>query len=263
LRDGLIAAGHRSKSERFADDDLSVSFFGRLFLPAGALGDMPPYTPYDLASDLEIELLTDLYNGALEQEPTLGPPAGALGPARVAVQMMVERLLRSQTFAGLVPERAFIGNLKQVVLFINNSTVKNEVLTRVHDRVTDDTRVLIGHSLGSVVAYEYLCKYQPKNIELLITFGSPLGIRNVIFDRLTPPPGSGGGIWPGEVTRWVNIADPNDVVALRKDLSPLFPPPEGRRPIEDRLVDIGGLLHHGIDGYLNTEASGAALANVL
>ena len=36
----------------------------------------------------------------------------------------------------------------------------------------------------------------------------------------------------------VNIADPNDVVALRKDLSPLFPPPEGRWPIEDRLVDI-------------------------
>ena len=89
--------------------------------------------------------------------------------------MMVERLLRSQTFAGLVLERAFIGNPKQVVLFINNSTVKTRYSPEYTIASPDDTRVLIGHSLGSVVAYEYLCKYQPKNIELLITFGSPLG----------------------------------------------------------------------------------------
>ena len=63
----------------------------------------------------------------------------------------------------------------------------------------------------------------PQGVQLLLTLGSPLGIRNVVFDRVTPTPGPAGGVWPGAVSRWVNVADPNDVVALRKDLQPLFP----------------------------------------
>jgi hypothetical protein len=51
LRDGLIAAGHRSESERFRDEDLVVSFFGDLFRPKGAMGGMPPYTSDDLTSE--------------------------------------------------------------------------------------------------------------------------------------------------------------------------------------------------------------------
>jgi hypothetical protein len=212
---------------------------------------------------MEIDLLTDLYNAAVEEEPALGPPAGALGPARVGVQVMIERLLRSRTFSGLIPERAFVGNLKQVLLFLTDTTVKNRVLDRLHDDVGDDARALVAHSLGSVVAYEYLCEYKPKHVELLMTVGSPLGIRNLVFDRLTPLPSPDGGEWPGEVTKWVNIADRNDVVALRKDLNPLFPPPGGTQPIEDRLVDVGGFTHHKIRPYLNAEESGAALAQVL
>ena len=85
--------------------------------------------------------------------------------------------------------------------------------------------MLIGHSLGSVVAYEYVCRYRPPSVELLVTLGSPLGIPKLVFDRLTPVPADGAGAWPGPVAGWVNVADPDDIVALRKQLAGLFPGP--------------------------------------
>ena len=122
--------------------------------------------------------------------------------------------------------------------------------------------MIIGHSLGSVVAYEYLARYAPPQVELLVTVGSPLGMPRMVFDRLTPSPVNGAGAWPGKVSRWANIADKNDVVALVKQLAPLFPPPDGVREVEDHLVD-NGKEPHGIEPPLTSRAAGQALAGVL
>lgn len=99
-------------------------------------------------------------------------------------------------------------------------------------------------------------------MELFVTLGSPLGIPNLIFERLTPTPTGGLGAWPGRVTRWVNVADPDDVVALRKRLAPLFSAPDGGAAVDDRLVDNGN-EPHAINRYLNAAATGAALGTVL
>ncbi len=259
LKDGLIAAERRDLSDTVRDDDLRVSFFGSLFRPHGAMGaEFPPFNAADLTSDQEVALLSELYDQAVAQQPELGPPTGALGPIRVGVQVMAQRLLRSRTFAQLA-ERAFVGNLKQVTQFLEAPQIKEKVLARVNEEIDDSTRILIGHSLGSIVAYEYLCRYQPPGIELLVTLGSPLGIPNVIFNRLTPNPSQLGGAWPGAVTRWVNVADPDDVVALRKQLAELFPPPPGIDRIVDELVDNGD-KPHAIGPYLNAAETGVALA---
>jgi hypothetical protein len=263
LKDGLIVAGHRDAADAVGDEDVRVSFFGNLFRPPGAMGaEFPPSTAADLTSDVEVELLTELYDEAVAQEPALGPPPGALGSVRVGVQVMAERLLRSRTFARLISERALVGNLRQVTQFLDVPQTKDNVLVRVHEEIDDSTRILIGHSLGSVVAYEYLCRYQPPGIEVLVTLGSPLGIPNVIFNRLSPTPGEAGGEWPAAVRRWVNVADPDDVVALRKQLAELFPPPLGVDPVADELVNNGD-KPHAIRPYLNAEPTGAALATVL
>jgi hypothetical protein len=89
-------------------------------------------------------------------------------------------------------QRAFIGNLKQVTAFLTDPAIKQNVLARVREQISEDTRVVIGHSLGSVVVYEYLCHDRPPSVELLVTLGSPLGIPNVVFDKLTPTPAGGG-----------------------------------------------------------------------
>jgi hypothetical protein len=262
LRGGLEVAGFRATADGLAETDVRVAFFGDLFRPQGAMaGGEPPYTPADVKSGPERDLLENWYAAAVQQDPSLGPPEGALGGGRVAAQAMLHRLLRSRTFAG-VAQRGFIGNLKQVTAFLATSDAKERALQRVVDEVTPDTRVIVGHSLGSVVVYEFIARFAPPQVELLVTLGSPLGIPNLVFERLTPAPVGGVGAWPGRVAGWVNVADADDVVALRKKLAPLFPPSDGGAGVEDYLVDNGN-EPHAISRYLNAEPTGTALGRVL
>jgi hypothetical protein len=112
------------------------------------------------------------------------------------------------------------------------------------------------------VAYEALCANPQWPVRALVTLGSPLGIPNLVFERLTPTPTGGVGAWPGGVAGWANLADPDDVVALRKQLAPLFPAPDGGSGVEDHLVNNGDEPHK-FSHYLNAEPTGAALGRVL
>jgi hypothetical protein len=106
-------------------------------------------------------------------------------------------------------------------------------------------------------------------VHTLITLGSPLGIPNLIFDKLaplperSPQPGAAPGHWPGSVTTWVNVADEGDVVALVKDLRPLFG--TGVQPphrFAGWLVDNGPHAHD-VAPYLTATETGIALAEAL
>ncbi len=233
MRDGLVAAGDRRVAEALAPTDVRVAFFGDLFRPPGTMAvQEPPYSAADIQPGAERDLLTAFYEAAVDQDPSLGVPEGAMGPGRRPSRLMLARLARSTTFAR-VAERAFIGNLKQVTAFLTDPTVKQNVLARVRELVSTDTRVVIGHSLGSVVAYEYLCHDRPNSVELLVTLGSPLGIPNVVFDKLTPRPASGAGAWPGAVAAWVNVADPTTSWRCARTSPRCSPGPRragGRRP---------------------------------
>ncbi|NUK32248.1 hypothetical protein HRW12_00350 [Streptomyces lunaelactis] len=262
VRDGLSAAGRQPAAEALSRSDLNVAFFADLFRPPGAMAAQDPhYSAKDVQPGLERDLLAELYRVALEKDPSLAPPKGAMGPGIAVVQIMLRQLLRSRWFPA-VAERAFIGDLKQVTLFLTNKATKASVLERLHAKVADDTRVLIGHSLGSVVIYEYLYRFRPASVELCLTLGSPLGIPRLVFDRLTPAPHDGKGEWPGTVPGWVNVADPDDIVALRKDLAILFPGPPPDGSVDDRLVDNGD-SPHAINRYLNARETGSALGDVL
>lgn len=262
VRDGLVAAGHGPTADALAPTGIRVAFFGNLFRPPGTMAAQePPFSAGDVKPGLERDLLTTFFQAAVAQDPSLGMPEGAMGPGRAAVQIMLDRLVRSATFAQIAP-RAFIGSLKQVTAFLIDPTVKQYVLARVREQISPDTRVIIGHSLGSVIAYEYLCHDRPISVELLVTLGSPLGIPNVVFDKLSPAPAGGAGAWPGTLAAWVNVADADDIVALRKDLAPLFPGITPGQSVTDRLVDNGG-KPHAIDRYLNTRQTGSALGDVL
>ncbi|QXJ23831.1 serine peptidase [Actinomadura graeca] len=96
---------------------------------------------------------------------------------------------------------------------------------RCRERVADAVRThrprgLVTHSLGSVVAYEALCSAPDLRVDLLVTLGSPLAMRNVVFDRLEPPP-AGKGIRPPGVGEWWNLSDKGDPVAAPRRALPL------------------------------------------
>lgn len=79
--------------------------------------------------------------------------------------------------------------------------------------------VVIGHSQGSMIAYDALIglKTEP-DIHLFLTIGSPLGLTEV-QDQLKKLTGQAAGLRvPKNVRRWVNVADPLDPVCADKGL---------------------------------------------
>lgn len=113
--------------------------------------------------------------------------------------------------------------------------------------------VIIAHSLGTVVTYETLWANPHLHVPLLITAGSPLAMPGAIFDRLQPPPQpqahQGHGTKPPNTDRWINIADPGDLVAIPRPLNHRF---HGLHPADDHTASIGTLALHSFTRYLKT-----------
>ncbi|MFF5205961.1 hypothetical protein [Streptosporangium sp. NPDC000396] len=110
-------------------------------------------------------------------------------------------------------------------------------------------KVVIAHSLGSVVTYETLWANPDLEVDLLITLGSPLGMRNVIFERLSPAPVNGRGARPRQVRRWVNIADKDDIAAIPPGLRACFTGVD-----QEALVNLDWLDFHTVEKYLGCGA---------
>lgn len=104
--------------------------------------------------------------------------------------------------------------------------------------------VVVAHSLGSVITFEALHAYPETQVDLLVTVGSPLGLPVAIFDALEPEPKNGNGARPPGVKRWINLADPGDIVAVPLRLGDRFPV-----DLHDTCV-IGKVDFHTLGAYL-------------
>ena len=260
LCDGLALAGCADVP---TIDQCFCPFYGALFRPVGHLsvGSVTDETDVEDASETELALLTAVWHSATLVDPAV-PQSIGHGSSLARYPRVVERLLnalaQSSYLADYLPLRLF-GDLKQVDLYINDRDIHERILTRITDHIDSDTVLVIGHSLGSVVAYEAVCR-KPESVTALITIGSPLGIRNVVFDKLTPTPnllGSGLGKWPGRVKQWANIVARGDIVAAQKELAPLF----GSK-VNDEIIDSGWDAHSSTR-YLNSVEAGRAVALAL
>lgn len=213
LRVGMTDAAHPVPDAR----DIAVVYYGSCFRSRGTkggvddeLGDIPPLRIGDVRDPLELELLEAFASG------TEAPLPGGKGLG----QMALRRLEQSEGL-GKPAGRVVIWMVRQVRRYLDpDDTVRTCAQRRFERVVTPDTKVVIGHSLGSVVAYEALRAHPEWNVHTFISLGSPLGVR-AIRDRLLPtPPKDGEGFPP--VTRWVNVAAKDDPIALVKQLAPVF-----------------------------------------
>jgi hypothetical protein len=253
LKDGLARVSRRLAS----DDDFACAFYGNLFRPAGKAAVDPPLDASDVDEDWERELLELWWREATRIDPAVrGPGARTKLSTPNMVQRALDPLTQSRFFAGIA-ERVLISDLRQVRRYLNEPKVRRAARASIERAIGSDTTVIIAHSLGSVVAYEALCTHPAWPVHTFVTIGSPLGISNLIFEKLQPSPKRGVGAWPQGIARWFNIADKGDVVALVKQLGSRFGP-----RIADHLIDNGAKAHDAAR-YLTSEELGYAVSTGL
>ncbi|WP_146207034.1 hypothetical protein [Streptomyces tirandamycinicus] len=195
---------------RLADCGLetAVAYFADLLRPAGKQG---------AADDLD-----DLDGFALELArewfEALKPPQEiAAGPGTWPIRQAVSWLAQSRSL-GKVPTERFVARFfKEVATYLEEPTGAARVSARA--RVAQAwaqhrPQIIIAHSLGSVVTYEALWERTEINVDLLITIGSPLALPHAVFPRLQPGPEVRTPGRPPGVRKWVNLADPGDIVAI-------------------------------------------------
>lgn len=277
LAGGVRIADHRELADRLWRDarpgelETRMAYYGDLFRKPGAQGaggDEP--ADAEMADELALAWLRAAAERGSPHDRVVAvqalaqieahPDARAQG-GRALLRPAIKGLTRLRWFAplGIAAAGRFVMQaLGQVTTYLSDDAVRAEATGRVAKLIGPETRLVIGHSLGSVVAYEALLGVdQPV---AFITLGSPLGLRRVIYDRLRPPPPR----VPPSVRSWTNIADVDDLVAVDLKLRPLFPavPGQVRIEVEDLETDNGS-SPHAADRYLVKKATGEAVSRAI
>jgi pimeloyl-ACP methyl ester carboxylesterase len=220
LRDGLWHHG-----VTIDDEDVAVCFYGDLFRRDPDAADA--------------EAFEKSRAGVAEMLSKLAEGAGLDAISQAASDAAFDRTVDMVTTMATVPD------------------LRDQVWARIDAMVTDETRVVVGHSLGSVVSYNALRRNPQWRVHTFVTIGSPLG-QPMVLAQMDPPVADGETApWPGSVQRWVNIAAVGDRAASVSRLADVF----GDR-VEDVRVDNGHRAHDP-EPYLNASPTGAAVAAAL
>ncbi|MGH8904505.1 MAG: alpha/beta fold hydrolase [Egibacteraceae bacterium] len=149
--------------------------------------------------------------------------------------------------------------LTQVTRYLTDKQVRDYALAQVAKLIDPETKVLLGHSLGSVVAYEAAHQLN-RPLPLLVTLGSPLGLRTIVYERLQPQPPS----FPPAVFRWVNLSGRDDFIAAAPDLTALFAPTRpAHAHLEGGWIVDTGTKPHDAAFYLTKQETGRPIGQTL
>jgi hypothetical protein len=152
-------------------------------------------------------------------------------------------------------------HLADVAYYIGQDDMREVVLNVIRDKIRENTAagddlIIIGHSLGSVVAYDLLAATDDDtlsklNVKLLVTAGCPLGLEVVksrVLGKVPGQPPRVPSILPAEPGAWVNAYDVLDVVALIHPLKPEFEPAKDGQLVDQQTHNPSG--PHAIVDYL-------------
>lgn len=254
------------------DISTRMAFYGNQFLAKGAQG-----TAVGDLDDEQLELMEQLaeewlataaeFAGDQRDRATaqrlsaVPPPEAKPQGAKAALRPALNALVRLRWFAPFgvgLAEKFVVRALSQVTRYFTDPAVREYAQQQVLAHIGPETKLVIAHSLGSVVAYEALHRVDQE--VTLLTMGSPLGLRTVIYDRLQPKPST----VPKSVAGWHNLVDRDDLVAAHLDLVPYFPPfpGVGVAPITEEPLDNGASPHDSTN-YLTKAITGGIVAKAL
>jgi hypothetical protein len=233
------------------DIDLRVAYYAPHLRVEVAQGDIDPD-----------QLDPDIQRMILEWVDQLDPPTEvAMGrgtqPIRQALEWVADRFGLDHRLVQLFVTVFF----REVATYFHhaNSVARSRARDTVTETITiHQPRIVIAHSLGSVVAYEALWAHPDLSVDLLLTLGSPLAMPDVVFPHLDPAIRDGWGQRPPSVTNWINLADPGDLIAIPRQLASRF------RGIN---ADLESSIHvfdfHRVINYLASPTTAAAIAPYL
>jgi pimeloyl-ACP methyl ester carboxylesterase len=133
--------------------------------------------------------------------------------------------------------------LIETYLYLANPDFMQQVHQRIGRQLYGQRPcVLIAHSLGSVIAYNYLIHHPELNIQRFITLGSPLAFR-MIQTHLPQPM-----LRPTAISGdWINFYSHDDFLTA----FPLSEPPFNFSPaIINHEIQTSPQHPHNIDGYI-------------
>jgi len=170
------------------------------------------------------------------------PEAAERGPLNWAWVLAMLRAIDTVPGCGAASLRLFTNDVYQ---YVTMAGIMSTIDTGIVGAFTPDcSAVVVGHSLGTVVAYSILRRGHTYGwtVPLFVTLGCPLAVS--VIRRHFAPIGH-----PGCVRRWFNAMDPNDTVALHPLDSSHFgvqPPVENKDDVINESEN-----HHSIRGYLS------------
>jgi hypothetical protein len=199
----------------------------------------------DLTGEFRWNGAADVVQAALNDQ--LGGQRGLFSNlASDAFTLALRRGLRRRIMPGL---SLFMGDV--MAWFANRSAILNRVDQAVQTADNDGPLVLLGHSLGGVIAFEY-CMQADRDIELLATVGSQVGFfgelgvlpaaMRAASSKLEAPP---------RVGTWRNLYDPDDALAFIAE--PIF------SDVQDIELDTGAPFPAAHSEYWNLPSTYAKL----
>lgn len=146
--------------------------------------------------------------------------------------------------------------IDMVTMMARKPDIRRDSRKRLLDVISTQTRVIVAHSMGTVISHQTLALNPDIEIDMLVTLGSPLG-SDYVFPSLQGERAGDLGPWPGSTRRWVNVAAHGDQAAAVNKLADKF-----GEHVEDHVID-NGYRAHDPEPYLNSKVTGAVIAEAL
>ena len=178
---------------------------------------VPPAAPEGEATAIERQVLEGWWSAAVRTGQGRGTPedlaAALAGTAHFARQ-----------------QRPPVHTARELRRYLTDHKFRHELRERTQACIGPETKVVVGHALGALIAYEALCAINDAIAVSLVTLGPALCGPRVVFDLLDPAPRSNQGEWPASVRHWSNIVAHTDLTAQCEATADRALRPRDRRP---------------------------------
>lgn len=255
---GQVPAADRIKVVEFADLRTHAGF-----APAdpAETPDAPPAGNAEPAETPDAPSPPDAVSAdaaALERQVLEGWWGAAVrtGQGRGLPQDLPRALAETEHFAHQQHPPAHLA--RELRRYLTDRKFRHELRDRTQACIGPETKVVVGHALGGLIAYEALCAVNDDVTVSLVTLGPALCGPRVVFDLLDPAPRSNQGEWPAAVRHWANIVAHTDLTAqCEARLTARFGP-----GIEDLVIEPRTVTE-SLTGYLLDRSTGLAVATGL